>query len=206
MSRPTLLAVGAHPDDVEIGAFGSLLRWRESYDIHLLLATRGEQGFGDRQQSGSRLDESEEAARLLGAQLSCLDLPDGSVRDDLSTVRTLERTVRRLAPRRVLVNFAEDNHQDHRRLARAVLSATREVPEILLYETPWTIGFRPSFFVDVTDTIELKQTCVALHKSQDHRAYTSDAHTYALASLHALRLGLPGRYVEAFHLHRMVEP
>lgn len=205
MTRPTLLAVGAHPDDVEIGAFGSLLRWRESYDIHLLLATRGEQGSGDRQPSGSRLDESEEAARLLGAQLSCLELPDGYVLDDLSTVRALEHTVRRLAPRRVLVNFAEDNHQDHRRLARAVLSATREVPEVLLYETPWTTGFRPSFFVDVTDTIERKQTCVALHKSQGHRSYTSEAHTYGLAALHALRLGRPGRYVEAFQLHRMVE-
>lgn len=204
MSRPTLLAVGAHPDDLEIGAFGSLFRWRESYDIHLLLATQGEQGAGA-DVSPSRLEESEEAARLLGAELSCLDMPDGYVRDDLSTVQVLERTVRRLAPRRVLVNFPEDNHQDHRRLARAVLSATREVPEVLLYETPWTTGFRPSYFVDVTDTIECKQTCVAMHKSQDHRAYTSETHTLAVATVHALRLGLPGRYVEAFHVHRMVE-
>lgn len=205
MSRPVLLAVGAHPDDLEIGAFGSLLRWRESYDIHLLLASRGEQGGGAAGQSHVRVEESEEAARLLGAELSCLEMPDGHVRDDLATVQVLEQTVRRLSPRRVLANFVEDNHQDHRRLARAVLSATREVPEVLLFETPWTTGFRPSWFVDVTETIELKQTCVALHKSQGHRWYTSEAHTLGLAAVHALRLGWTGRYAEAFHVHRMVE-
>lgn len=75
-----------------------------------------------------------------------------------------------------------------------------------MYETPWTTGFRPSFFVDVTETIERKQTCVALHKTQRHRPYTSESHTFGIAAVHALRLGWPGRYAEAFHVHRLVEP
>jgi len=205
MSRPTLLAIGAHPDDLEIGAFGSLFRWSESYDIHLAFATQGEQGAEAVHPERSRLNESEEAARLLGAEVSCLDLPDGYVTDDLTTVHLIEAVVRRVQPKRVLVNFSEDNHQDHRRLARAALSATRMVPEILQYETPSTTGFRPSLFVDVTSTIERKQQCVALHTSQGHRYYTSQSHTFGLAAVHALRLGWPGRFAEAFYIHRMVE-
>jgi LmbE family N-acetylglucosaminyl deacetylase len=205
MNRPALLAFGAHPDDLEIGAYGSLLRWRAKFDIHLLLATAGERGLTEEQSQRSRVAESVGAAGILGAKLICLGLPDGYVRDDLGTVEQVDEVVRRIQPQRVLVNHVEDTHQDHRRLARAVLSASRHVPEVLLYETPGTSAFSPSYFVDVTDTIECKVACVAMHDTQVHRAYTAESHLYGLAAVHAARIGRPGRFVEAFHLHRMVE-
>jgi LmbE family N-acetylglucosaminyl deacetylase len=205
MSRPALLTFGAHPDDAEIGAFGSLLRWRDSFEIHLVLATAGEQGLPDEQDRACRVGESERAAEILGADVTCLGLPDGYLRDDLGTVQQVAEVIRRVQPQRVLVNHVEDTHQDHRYLARAVLAASREVPEVLLYETPGTTDFAPTWFVDVTDTIERKYECVALHNSQVHRSYTAESHLYGLAAVHAARIGRPGRYAEAFHVHRMVE-
>ena len=205
MSPPVLLAFGAHPDDLEIGAFGSLLRWRDRFDIHLVVVTAGERGLSENRERSSRVSESQESALLLGAELTCLGLPDGYVRDDLGTVELVDEVVRKVRPQRVLVNHVDDLHQDHRNVARAVLAASRQVPEVLLYETPATTDFSPSWFVDVTDTIERKHACVALHNSQGHRTYTTESHLYSLAAVHAARVGRPGRYAEAFQVHRMVE-
>jgi LmbE family N-acetylglucosaminyl deacetylase len=205
MSLPALLAFGPHPDDLEIGAYGSLLRWREQYEIHLVLATAGERGLPVELENTSRIDESLEAARMLGAELTCLGLPDGYVRDDFGTVELVHEVVRKIRPQRVLVNHVEDTHQDHRNVARAVLAAARHVPEILLYETPATVAFSPSWYVDVTDTIASKCACVALHNSQGHRSYTAESHLNGLALMHADRIGRPGRYAEAFQVHRMIE-
>jgi LmbE family N-acetylglucosaminyl deacetylase len=205
VSLPRLLAFGPHPDDIEIGAFGSLLRWRQQYDIHLVLATAGERGLSEEQERTSRVAESKGAAELLGAQLTCLGLPDGFVRDDFGTVELVDEVVREIRPQRVLVNHYEDTHQDHRNVSRAVLAASRRVREVLLYETPATTDFAPSWFVDVTDTMAGKKECVAMHCSQSHRTYTASAHLYGLAAMHADRIGRPGRFVEAFRVHRMIE-
>lgn len=213
MKRPALMAVSAHPDDIEIGAFGSLHRWRERFDIHLVVATEGERGEAEsvpRDGPGvtgcRRVLESERAAEILEAEVCSLGLPDGYLRDDLTTVSLLEEMVHKIQPQRVLVNFYDDTHQDHRSLARAMLSASRSVPEILLYETPWTTCFQPSFFVDITSTIDRKLECIAIHASQSHRSYTAESYTLGVAAVHGARIGLPGRYVEAFHVYRMVEP
>jgi LmbE family N-acetylglucosaminyl deacetylase len=205
MSLPVLLAFGAHPDDIEIGAYGSLLRWRDLFDIHLVLATAGERGMPEDHERSTRVSEAEQAALCLGAEITCLGLPDGFVRDDFETVEMFDEVVRKIRPQRVLVNHFEDTHQDHRNVARAVLSASRRVPEVLLYETPATFGFHPSWFVDVTDTIQGKHACVALHNTQGHRTYTAESHVYGLAAVHASRVGRPGRYAEAFQVHRMIE-
>lgn len=205
MKGASLLAFGAHPDDLEIGAFGSLFRWITRFDVHLVLATAGECGLSGQPDRDRRLIESHKAAGVLGAELACLGLPDGFVRDDLATVELVDKVVRRVRPQRVLVNNLDDTHQDHRNFARAVLSATRQVPEVLLYETPGTTNFAPTWFVDVTDTIDRKRACLALHDSQAHRAYTAESHVYGLAATHAARIGRPGRYAEAFQVHRMVE-
>jgi LmbE family N-acetylglucosaminyl deacetylase len=202
-----LLAIGAHPDDLEIGAFGSLAKWASRFRLHLVLATAGERGLASQGPSCSRLHESEAAAAVIGAEIDCLGLPDGAVRDEIDTVQRVEQLVCRLKPRRVLVNCALDSHQDHRRLARAVVSATRIVPEVLLYETPSTAtGFNPSLFVDVTDNMEAKRKCIELHLSPAHRPYTTEAYTYGVAAAHAMRLGRQGRYLEAFQVQRMLEP
>jgi len=205
VTRPALLAIGAHPDDIEIGAFGSLLRWRDAYDMHIVLATRGEQGIAEDNDPGVRVAEAQAAAAIIGADFTELQLPDGYLRDDLRTVQKLEEVIRRARPRRVLVHHTQDVHQDHRHLAFATLSAARDVPEVLLYETPGTLDFRPGWFVDISETVAQKVASVRLHTSQRHRAYTAESQLVGLASVHAARIGRPGCYVEAFQVHRIIE-
>src|SRR5262249_8592937 len=82
--RMTVLAVGAHPDDVELGCGGALLTHVANGDrVAMLILTKGERGPQD---SLPRVREQEEAAALVGAKLFWGDFEDGAVPDDRRTV------------------------------------------------------------------------------------------------------------------------
>lgn len=162
--REALLAIGAHPDDVEIGCGGALLQARaRGIDVAVLTLTRGERG-GDKQ---ARAVEAGRAAALLGARLILGDLEDTAIADGGDTIALIESAIAQVRPTSLYVHSVHDVHQDHRAAHRAALVAARTVPTVLAYQSPSaTVDFRPSVFVDIADVLERKIALLANFGSQ----------------------------------------
>lgn len=162
-----VLAIGAHPDDVEIGCGGALAKHHAQGDVlRILTLSRGAAG-GDVNQ---RTVEAHRAAELLGATLEIGNLPDTRVDPGTETIDIIQAAVRALEPTHVYTHCAEDTHQDHRATHTASLVAARGVPNVYCYQSPSsTVDFRPHRFVDITDFIQRKIDAIGTYKSQVER-------------------------------------
>lgn len=168
--RERVLAIGAHPDDVEIGVGGTLLEHADDGDeVTVLTLTRGS-GGGDR---GNRSDEAVAAASLLSASLVLADLDDGSLDEAGVTLSIIEQAVTRVQPTIVYTHTAADRHQDHRATHRATAIAARCVPRVYAYQAPsTTVDFRPTRFTEIDLHVDGKLAAIAAHSSQaESRAY-----------------------------------
>ncbi len=201
-ARERVLAIGAHPDDVEIGCGGTLLDHRMRGDrISILTLSRGAIG-GDTQQ---RVTESGATADALGAQLLFADLPDTEIDDGVRTIRLIESVIQRLDPTVVYVHSAHDNHQDHRAVSTAVRSAARGVRRVFAYQSPSaTNDFLPTQFVNIDETVRRKVELLALFRSQDGRSYLEPELVTAGARYWARHLAASARYAEPFEVVRSV--
>ncbi|PZQ89091.1 MAG: hypothetical protein DI534_09985 [Leifsonia xyli] len=165
-----VLAVGAHPDDVEIGVGGILAAHRAAGDeITILTLSRGSRG-GD---ADDRQDESLASAELLGARLFLKDLVDTEIPGGGPTVRLIEEVVREVIPTVVYTHTNHDRHQDHRAVHEATVVATRTIDTVACYQSPSaTVDFRPTRFVAIDGFVERKLELLACFRSQaDQRSY-----------------------------------
>ncbi len=162
-----VLAIGAHPDDVEIGCGGALVKHHIHGDIlHILTLSRGAAG-GDVNQ---RAIEANRAAELLGAKLQLGNLQDTRISGGVETIDIIQAAIRELRPTHVYTHCEEDTHQDHRAVHAASLVAARGVPNVYCYQAPSsTVEFRPNRFVDVTEFIKRKIEAIDAYKSQVER-------------------------------------
>ncbi len=172
LRRPheTVLAIGSHPDDVEIGCGGVLLRHSGvGHDVHLLTLTSGEAG-GD---AAVRAAEAERAAEVMAAELHMLDLDDTAISETAATVRAISEVIDRIRPTTIYTHSACDVHQDHRAAHNATLVAARRAPRVYAYQTPsTTVEFRPNRFISVDDVLERKLEAIGAFESQTAiRAY-----------------------------------
>jgi len=159
-----VLAIGAHPDDVELGCGGTLAQHRAAGDdVAILVMTVGERGP---QLLTTRMAEQREAADVLGATLYWGGFPDCDVNAGSKTVELIERVIGEVRPDVVYTHAPEDSHQDHRAVAQASLSACRRVPRVCFYEGPTTLGFEPALFVDISGAMETKLAALRAHTSQ----------------------------------------
>lgn len=164
------LAVGAHPDDVELGVGATLAAHRSAGDsIVILTLSRGGRG-GD---SDRRQYESMAAAEMLGARLFLEDLPDMQIARSDDALAILERVVAEVSPTVVYTHTSHDRHQDHRAVHEATMIATRRTPVVACYQSPSsTIDFRPTRFVAVDGFTETKLRLLECYGSQtDIRSY-----------------------------------
>ena len=159
-----VLAIGAHPDDVEIGCGGALAKHNADYDVlHILTLSRGSAG-GD---VNVRAVEAHDAAALVGARLEMANLRDTAITDGAETIAIIEAAIRELEPTHVYTHSLEDTHQDHRAVHAASLVAARSVPNVYCYQTPSsTVDFKPHRFVDITHYIDKKIELIGAYKSQ----------------------------------------
>ncbi|WP_162942065.1 response regulator [Desertimonas flava] len=165
-----VLAIGAHPDDVEIGVGGILLAHRDAGDITAVLTmSRGSRG-GDQ---GRRAEESAQAAAILGARLVLEDLEDTRIPESDPTVGIIERVIAEFQPTIVYTHTVHDVHQDHRNVHRATLVAARGVPGVYCYESPSaTVDFHPARFASIEPHIDEKLDVIASYRTQtETRAY-----------------------------------
>jgi len=194
-----VLAVGAHPDDVEIGAGGALLAHRASGDSVTVLTLSGGARGGD---ATTRRREAEAAAAILRARLILEDLEDTGIREGDPTTSIIERVVSDIRPTIVYTHSVNDIHQDHRNTHSATMVAARSVPYVLCFQSPSsTIAFRPSRFVSIEHTLDRKMDAIGAFASQaSTREYLDDSLLRASARYWA-RFG-GGTAVEPFEVVR----
>lgn len=159
-----VLAIGAHPDDVEIGVGGILAGHAHAGDdVTILTLSRGAQG-GDPE---SRQLESLASAEMLGARLFLKDLIDTEITGGGPTVRLIEEVVREVDPTIVYTHSANDWHQDHRAVHEATIVATRRVGTVACYQSPSsTVDYRPTRFMRIEDFLERKLELIECFRSQ----------------------------------------
>ncbi|MFQ6617992.1 MAG: PIG-L deacetylase family protein, partial [Fidelibacterota bacterium] len=186
-----ILALGSHPDDLEYGCGGTLLKFSNSGDrVFLFIATYGEHG-GD---SGIRRREQERSAELIGAQeLFWGGYKDTEIPLNQELIQTIENVIKKINPEFIFIHDPKDTHQDHRVLSSCTLSATRYVKNFLFYEVPTTQDFTPNIFVDIEDVIEKKFDLLKAHKSQVDKTNIKDMNILELARSNATFRGIQGR-------------
>lgn len=199
-----VLAIGAHPDDIEYGCGGTLALYaQKGHDVSLFVASDGARGgAGD-----VRAGEQRDAALALGArEVLWGGYPDTEVPISRELIGALETVIRRVHPTMIFVNFPDDTHQDHRNLAQATVSATRYVPNFLFYEVPSTQNFSPNCYTSVDKVLDLKLAALEAHRSQVTKTNIEDLTILELAVSCANFRGIQARvkYAEAFQSVRLL--
>ena len=194
-----ILAIGAHPDDIEVGCAGTLLKYAEyGHEIYMLVMTTGELG-GDAE---VRKDEQILAAGVIKAK----DLIWGSYRDTQLTpnmnqlVYDIEVLLKKIKPDFTIVHHGDDTHQDHRALHKATVSASRYIKNVLFYEVPTSQNFSPTVFVDIKDTLSAKIRSLMAHNSQVMKTNIEGLSIKDAVQATAVFRGIQGRvqFAEAF--------
>ena len=199
-----VLAVGAHPDDIELGCGATLLAHSAAGDsVTMLVVTGGENGPADRTRTSSRHQEQERAARTLGAGLRWGGLRDCTVTPDAGTVGLIEAAISETGAELVYVHAPDDSHQDHRAVASATLSAARRLSRVMHYQSPSTLTFSPTVFVDVTAHLSGKLAALGEHASQVELSAMVEPDAVVASARHWGALARIG-YAEAFAPTRMV--
>lgn len=173
-----VLAVGPHPDDVELFIGGTVRHLVQlGHRVAILDLTRGE--CATRGTPEVRAGEALRAAQILGVARHQLGLPDGGVRaDEPAQVEALVRYLRRRRPELVIAPWTEERHPDHEAAARLALRATflasaggylPELPRHVVRELvhyPMRVLRKPSFVVDISHVVDDKRRAVLCHASQ----------------------------------------
>jgi len=162
--RLRILALGAHPDDIEAGCGGTLIKYAiNGHRIFLMVLTAGEQGAARE----VRTREQEQAAKYLRAEkIYWGGYPDTKLLVEPRLIQKVERVVRDVDPHFIFVHFHDDTHQDHRHLAVSTVTATRYTKNVMFYEGPTTQNFSPTVFVDIDAVLEDKIQALEAHESQ----------------------------------------
>jgi N-acetylglucosamine malate deacetylase 1 len=194
-----ILAIGAHPDDLEIYAFGTLCAWAGmGAALTLAVATDGAKGGAQPAEvlRARRAEETQAALAPLGQPL-LLGFADGALRADAQLEGTLRDLIRDAAPDLLLTHAPNDYHADHRALSAAALQASGFSVPVLFMDTMNGTGFVPTHWVDVTAHWAAKTAAILTHASQDPGRFVAMADRQA-----AYRAGecnaLPEARAEAF--------
>lgn len=173
--RLSILAIGAHPDDIELGCGGTLAKLaRGGARIQAVILSQGRRGTLTEQ---DRANETRKALAVLGiGDVVILDFEDTRLCASLNEmVHALDRLVAAAKPDRVYTMFQHDRHQDHRAVYEASAIACRKVAQLLGYETPSSYpNFMPTVFEAIGDELETKVSALRCHTSQEGRLYMQE--------------------------------
>jgi LmbE family N-acetylglucosaminyl deacetylase len=163
--KKRILAVGAHPDDVEWGCGGTILRHLKENDIvEVVTLSYGENGKHTKDTS-----EAKNAMEKLGIDnYYFFGVPDGDIVAGIKLISRIEELIKKFQPNIIYTHTSKDRHQDHRNCSLAVCSAGRKVPEINLFYSPsTTVEFEPHKFVALDELIMHKKVdVVSQYKTQ----------------------------------------
>ena len=180
-----VLALGAHPDDMEWHAGGTLARYaRAGHKVFICHSSNGNKGsmrYTSEELAKVRRKESIAAAKVIGATSLTCDIPDAELTVTVENQHRIVEAVRQARPDVVIATDPNDYHGDHRAVGEMAIHctyvatcplyktrspATKVVPTLYFCDTSSGLGFEPTDWVDITDVIGLKKKMMLAHKSQ----------------------------------------
>ena len=199
-----ILAIGAHPDDIELGCGGSLLKAaRNGVNVFMYIVTRGSS-------AGSVVKRSNEiinSAKYIGAKALWIDdYEDSGVYLTKGLINSIEFFIRKTQADVIYTHPLKDNHHDHRAVSEATVEAGRFTPNVLAYENPSSRNFLPVLFSDISDVIFEKIKLIELYGSQKAKIFLSSNSVKALAEYRAFQTRLDPKltHMEAFEVLKMM--
>ena len=188
-----ILAIGVHPDDIELSCSGTLLRHMDvGKKVALLDLTQGE--LGTRGSAAIRKEEAMKAAEIMGIKhRTILDIPDGFFVNDTENKLKIIQWIRYYRPEIVLANAIDDRHPDHGRAAQLTYDACF-LAGLLKVETKDEDGnlqdrwrpqaiynytqdrlLQPDLIVDITGFMDRKMESILAYRSQFYDPESSEA-------------------------------
>ncbi len=182
-----ILAIGCHPDDLEIGCYGTLAKYaQQGHEVSVCHVANGNLGHVEilpEELRKIRYEEAEAAAAVIGAKHYSVDCGDLYVTaDDDELVRRLAKVVRTVRPELIITHYESDYMNDHVQTYQAAMGASfaaslphwdlnaeeppAETCPIYHMDTLSGLNFTPTEYVDITDTIEIKLKALSCHHSQ----------------------------------------
>lgn len=220
-----ILAIAAHPDDIELSCAGTLIKHAQAGQaVGIIDLTQGE--LGTRGTPAIRSQEAQDAAKIMGMVVrECAGMADGRFRNDDAHQVRLISYIRHYQPEIVIANALSDRHPDHGRGGRLIADACfysglrkittdwNGVPQEAwrpkrVYHMIQDRHYEPSFIVDISGTFNKKMEAIRCYKSQFHDPASGEPVTYIATegflnnimyrdSLLGKRIGT--QYGEAFH-------
>lgn len=180
-----VLALGAHPDDVEVYCAGTLRKYIIRGDkVTILHACTGDKGnftIPPEEMARIRDQESIRAGKVIGSKVGTLGFSDAELEDSQENMERFVKAIREVNPDVIFTHSPEDYHKDHEMTSKLVIDASfmvtipnvcpevpfmEKVPQIYFMEPYTGIGFHPTEYVDITDTMPAKLEMMKCHESQ----------------------------------------
>lgn len=181
-----ILALGAHPDDMELFCGGTLLKYKAQGDkVFIALTTSGNIGSNVHKSkeeiAAIREQEQLEAAKMYDAQVRFLGFDDEGLQDTSETRRAVLNAMRWADPDVIFTHFPGDPSTDHAvtsklvsemilslpgKLVRADEPPIEKKPSVFFWDTAAGINFLPEVYVDISEVVDQKVEALAKHKSQ----------------------------------------
>ena len=194
-----ILAIGAHPDDIEIFMFGFLSSCKQlGYEIQIIVATDGSLGGNNYKNKlvEYRKKETQDALNKLGNP-EFLGLPDGSLGDETMHTNIIRSSVKKLNPDLIVTHYYKDYHSDHINLSKIVKMIAGHYIPVLYCDTMMGINFIPNYYIDITKYMNDKIASISFHKTQKPERFINLAklmNSYRSAQCNAPK----GSYAEAY--------
>ena len=163
-----ILAIGAHPDDIEIFMYGLIASClKRGDDIFLVVATDGASG---NVLTNSNLKKKRASETLLGlsnlAKPTLLSLPDGELGNCKDAYHKIKDYILKINPDFIITHDERDYHPDHRALSRMVSDIASFKHPVFFAETLMGLNFEPNYYIDITEHFPSKIDAISAHKSQ----------------------------------------
>lgn len=176
MKRRKLLVIGAHPDDPETCAGGTMCLFAQAgHEVVNVYLTRGEagiEGMGPDEAAAVRVKECEAASRVIGARHIFMSQIDGNTEVNLRRYKEMRDLIESEDPDIVITHWPIDSHRDHAACGMLVLDAWRRLGRKWpLYYAEAMTGtqsqmFHPTHWVDISSVADRKHEACACHVSQ----------------------------------------
>lgn len=177
--RQVVLAIGAHPDDVEIAVGGIMAAHRAADDsVTILTLSKGTRDGGIR----TAWEEGSAAASVIGARLILEDNPEPHLSSAEPTLGIIKRVIAEVEPTVIYVHSNSDRHQDHRAVHDATVLASNTVRTVACYQSSTSsVDFHPNRFVSIDGFTDAKLAMLACFARSGKRAKYLQA-DFALAT------------------------
>ncbi len=194
-----ILALGAHPDDIEIFMYGLVSIYKnEGNQVFTMVATDGAKG-GSQQDDiliKQRAEETTAGLKDLAAPIF-LNIPDSELGEDPVHQKIIKESILNIMPDLIITHSKYDYHSDHRSLSRITSNAASHHIPILSCDTLMGVNFKPNYYVDITNYFKKKKEAILKHKSQKPQRFVDLIKL--MNSYRAAQCNAPlGRYAEAY--------